>query len=199
MTVSSVRLSLPTFRLPADMPLELRFAAAQREQHRKLSAGSRVPVSQPAAGDEITETIHRQVILCMFFWPSGAASRRASICPAPKMAFWTASPLSNRVPGEVVDCPSSGSATPRVTSTSLAIMYEIEHLGHPHVRHRLVEDFLRLDGVTPALSAPASIVRNSACPCAAIHDARNAHHPRRSIEVAVTGDFAECKVIKNFD
>ena len=44
----------------------------------------------------------------MCFWPSGAASRRASICPAPKMAFWMAGPVSGGVRGVVVECAAGG-------------------------------------------------------------------------------------------
>jgi len=61
----------------------------------------------------------------------------------------------------------------------------------------------KLQVLTPSECAYAGVLaayyRRPGLPRRGDTRCEDAHHPRRGIEVAVTGDFAECKVIKNFD
>ena len=179
------------------MSLELRFAAAQRKQHRKRQQLAR-PGIQPAASDVITETIHRQVILYVFLALGGRFAQGVDMSCAENGLLDGQSPFEPR-PGRGRRLSFERKRHAARHQHIVGDMYEIEHLGHPHVRHRLVEDFLRLDGRHAGVERPCEHRPELGLPLRGDTRCEDAHHPRRGIEVAVTGDFAECKVIKNFD
>ena len=120
------------------MSLELRFAAAQRKQHRKRQQLAR-PGIQPAAGDVITETIHRQVILYVFLALGGRFAQGVDMSCAENGLLDGQSPFEPR--------PRRG--------RRLSFERKRHAARHQHIVGDMYE-----------------IVRNSDCPCAAIHDAR---------------------------